>query len=134
MDNLRVEKLLIKSDNSGCYTPGSAFETEWKICMGQMIKKQMFPTFGEAHRHKMWTCYENRCLTCLLACLTVHPCTCQESGWRGSCAFNSTYDVHSDGRDWDHANRAELTTGEDRPGQETLERCCAWPMLQEEPE
>ncbi len=25
------------------------------------------------------------------------------------------------------------TTGEDRPGQETLERCCTWPMLQEEP-
>ena len=25
------------------------------------------------------------------------------------------------------------TTGEDRPGQDTLERCCAWPMLQEEP-
>ena len=32
-----------------------------------------------------------------------------------------------------HANRAELeTTGEDRPGQETLESC-AWPMLREEP-
>ena len=33
-----------------------------------------------------------------------------------------------------HTNWAELaTTGEDRPGQETLERCCAWPMLQDEP-
>ena len=33
-----------------------------------------------------------------------------------------------------HANGTELeTTGEDRPGQETLERSCAWPMLQEEP-
>ena len=33
-----------------------------------------------------------------------------------------------------HANGPELeTTGEDRPGQETLERCSAWPMLQEEP-
>ena len=33
-----------------------------------------------------------------------------------------------------HANGAELeTTGEDRPGLDTLEGCCAWPMLQEEP-
>ena len=45
------------------------------------------------------------------------------------------YDLNSDGTDRDHAKGAELaTTGEDRPGQETLERCCAWPRLQEEPE
>ena len=45
------------------------------------------------------------------------------------------YDLHSYGTDWDHANGAELaTTGEDRLGQETLERCCAWPTLHKEPE
>ena len=32
VDNPRVAKLLIKSDNAGCYAAGSAFETEWKIC------------------------------------------------------------------------------------------------------
>ena len=37
-------------------------------------------------------------------------------------------------RQTSHANRVRLaTTGEDRPGQETLERSCAWPMLQDEP-
>ena len=45
------------------------------------------------------------------------------------------YNLHSDGTDRDHAKGAELaTTGEDRPGQETLERSCSRPTLQEEPE
>ena len=32
IDNPKVWKLLIKSDNAGCYSAGSAFQAEWKIC------------------------------------------------------------------------------------------------------
>ena len=32
IDNPKVRKLLIKSDSAGCYSAGSAFQAEWKIC------------------------------------------------------------------------------------------------------
>ena len=44
IDNPQVKKLLIKSDNAGCYSAGSAFQAEWKICktLGITLKRHDF--------------------------------------------------------------------------------------------
>ena len=64
--------------------------------------------------------------------------TLRDRPWRGTLRASERGETEKHMATWPwgrhHPNGAELeTTGENRPGQETLETSCAWPMLQAEP-